>query len=257
MSSPEPEAELAGRVVVVSGAARGQGRAIAERLVAAGARVVAGDLLAEVAALEAAHPDLVHAGSLDVTEADSWRALVDAGVERFGRLDGLVNNAGVLYREPLETETPERFEELWRVNCLGAFHGMQAVLPALRAAEGGSIVNTISTAASSVWSSHAAYSSSKWALRGLSRVASLELAGEGIRVNAILPGPILTPMVLREDDPGAAERLARTPLRRAGLPSDIAELALFLLSDRSSFMTGAEVVIDGGQTAGVLFSPAP
>ncbi len=137
--------------------------------------------------------------------------------------------------------------------ALGSLGGLRepAALPHLRAAGGGSVVNTLSVAATTAWSRHAAYVSSKWALRGLSRVAALELAADRIRVNCILPGPVLTPMVLRDDDPGAAERLGRTPLGGAGQPADIAELVHFLISDRSSFITGAEIVIDGGQTAGV------
>ena len=248
---------LAGRVALVTGAARGQGRAIVERFVAAGASVIAGDVLSEVRSLAREHPGRVHAARLDVTDAASWRRVVAAGGKRFGRLDVLVNNAGVLHRASLADETAEDFERLWRVNCLGAFLGMQAALPHLRASGHGAVVNTLSTAALTAWSGHAAYASSKWALRGLTRVAALDLAPDGVRVNAIVPGPVLTPMVLRDDDPDAAARLARTPLGRAGLPADVAELALFLASDASSFMTGAEVVIDGGQTAGVVTAPAP
>jgi 3alpha(or 20beta)-hydroxysteroid dehydrogenase len=247
--------ELEGRVVLVTGAARGQGRAIVERLAAAGADVIAGDVLDTVHELGAISPDQVHAGTLDVTEAESWERLVDAGVVRFGRLDALVNNAGILHRTPLELETAEEFERLWRVNCLGAFLGMQAVVPHLRAIGKGVIVNTLSTAAMTAWTDHGAYVSSKWALRGLTKVAALEFAPDNIRVNAVVPGPVLTPMVLRDDDPTAAVRLAGTPLGRAGLPADIAELVLFLISDRSAFMTGAELVIDGGQTAGIIMKP--
>jgi NAD(P)-dependent dehydrogenase (short-subunit alcohol dehydrogenase family) len=248
--------ELEGRVVLVTGAARGQGRAIVERLAAAGANVIAGDVLDAVDELGAAWPDQVHAGILDITDARSWERLVDAGAERFGRLDALVNNAGILHRTPLELETAEEFERVWRVNCLGAFLGIQAVVPRLRANGRGAIVNTLSTAAMTAWTDHGAYVSSKWALRGLTKVAALEFAGDNIRVNAVVPGPVLTPMVLRDDDPTAARRLAGTPLGRAGLPSDIAELVLFLVSDRSTFMTGAELVIDGGQTAGVIMKPS-
>ena len=251
-SADHPRGELDERVVLVTGAARGQGRAIAERLAKAGANVIAGDVLGAVDELAAALPDQVHAGPLDVTDAQSWQRLVEAGVERFGRLDALVNNAGVLRRAPIEFETAGELERLWRVNFLGAFLGIQATLPHLRASTSGAVVNTLSTAAVSAWTEHAAYASSKSALRALTKVAALELAGDGIRVNAIVPGPILTPMVVHEDDPMAAERLAGTPLGRAGLPSDVAELALFLVSDRSAFIAGAELVIDGGQTAGTI-----
>ncbi|MBL7624346.1 SDR family oxidoreductase [Frankia sp. AgB1.8] len=242
---------MADRVVLVTGAARGQGRAIAERLAAAGARVVAGDVLDTVAELADAWPGRIHAGSLDVTDPHAWEDLVGQGVERFGGLDSLVNNAGVLRRVRLDDETATSFEAIWRVNTLGPFLGVQACLPYLRASGAGTVVNTLSTAATTAWSGHGAYVSSKWGLRGLTKVMALELAEHSIRVNAIVPGPILTPMVVRPDDLNAANRLARTPLGRAGLPADIAELALFLVSDRSTFITGAEFVIDGGQTAGV------
>jgi len=244
--------DLPGRVALVTGAARGQGRAIALRLARAGASLIAGDVLPEVESLAGELAGRAHAAHLDVADASSWQRLIDDGIERFGRLDVLVNNAGVLRRADLERETADGFERVWRVNCLGAFLGMQAARPHLRARGHGAIVNTLSTAALAGWTGHAAYASSKWALRGLTKVAALELASDGIRVNAVVPGPVLTPMVLRDDDPQAAERLARTPLGRAGLPTDVAELVLFLASDASSFMTGAEVVIDGGQTAGTI-----
>jgi 3alpha(or 20beta)-hydroxysteroid dehydrogenase len=145
---------------------------------------------------------------------------------------------------------------VWRVNCLGAFHGIQAVVPHLRRAGGGAIVNTLSTAAFSAWTLHAAYASSKWACRGLTKVAALELATYGIRVNAVVPGPIATPMVLPDDDPSARGRLARTPMGRIGEPEDIADAVLYLVSDGASFVTGAELTVDGGQTVGtVLRSP--
>ncbi len=248
---------IEGQVGLVTGAARGQGREIALRCAAAGARVVAGDVLEEVESLSAGDAGSIWATRLDVTDAESWRKAVDCAVTRYGRLDFLVNNAGVLHRMDIEHETEEGFENIWRVNCLGPFLGLRTALPHLRASRKGSVVNTLSTAAVTVWTSHGAYASSKWALRGLTKVAALELAQWGIRVNAILPGPVLTPMVIRDDDPSAAERLSRTPLGRAGQPGDIAELVTFLVSDASSYITGAEIVIDGGQTIGTVFQGHP
>jgi NAD(P)-dependent dehydrogenase (short-subunit alcohol dehydrogenase family) len=248
---------LEGRVALVTGAARGQGRAIAERLATAGALVVAGDRLEDVDSLAGTHPGRIHPARLDVTDSAAWQQVVEMAAARIGSIEILVNNAGVLHRRELASETRRGFEELHQVNCVGPFIGMQTVLPHMRAAGRGAIVNTLSTAAITAFSGHAAYASSKWALRGLTKVAALELAPLGIRVNAVLPGPILTPMVLRDDDPGAADRLARTPLGRAGAPADIAELVLFLVSDAAGFITGAEFVADGGQTAGTYTAAPP
>jgi 3alpha(or 20beta)-hydroxysteroid dehydrogenase len=254
ISSNSEQAGLDGRVVLVTGAARGQGRAIAERAVRAGAYVIAGDVLPSVADLALEMDDSVFAARLDVTDAHSWQRLVADGLDRFGRLDALVNNAGVLRRSPIEEESAAEFERTWRVNCLGAFLGIQATLTHLRVSPSAVVLNTLSTAALTGWTSHGAYGSSKWALRGLTKVAALELAPYGIRVNAIVPGPVLTPMVVQDGDPLATVRLSHTPLGRAGLPSDIADLAMFLLSDHSGFITGAEIVIDGGQVAGTISS---
>jgi 3alpha(or 20beta)-hydroxysteroid dehydrogenase len=247
---------LDGRVALVTGAARGQGRAIVERFVAAGAQVLAGDVLDEVDDLQVAYAGRVRAAKLDVTDASAWHDAVRAALSEFGPIDTLVNNAGVLRRMDIGGEDRAAFEQMHQVNCVGPFIGMQAVLPHMRAAGRGAIVNTLSTSALMAFSGHAAYTSSKWALRGLTKVAALEFAPLGIRVNAILPGPILTPMVVRDSDPGAADRLARTPLGRAGLPSDIAELVLFLVSDAAAFITGGEFVADGGQTIG-SYTSAP
>jgi NAD(P)-dependent dehydrogenase (short-subunit alcohol dehydrogenase family) len=244
---------LDGRVALVTGAARGQGRAISRRLAEAGARIIAGDLLtAELGDLEKELGDAVVTGHLDVRERGSWDAVIERGVHAFGRIDILVNNAGILRTVPLEEETPEGFEDVWRVNCLGPFHGIQAVVPHLRRAGGGAIVNTLSTAAMTVWTRHGSYVASKWAHRGLTKVAALELAPYGIRVNAVAPGPIATPMVLPVDDPASRERLSRTPIGRIGEPEDVAAAVLFLVSDAASFITGAELTVDGGQTTGTV-----
>jgi 3alpha(or 20beta)-hydroxysteroid dehydrogenase len=226
------------RVALVTGAARGQGAAIVARLHKDGFRVAACDLLAD----DVETDDEVIAIPLDVTDADQWAAAVATTVDRFGTLTTLVNNAGVLHRASLDDETPEGLEGSWRVNCLGPFLGIQAALPRLREAEGAAIVNTCSTGAIRPFPHHAAYGSSKWALRGLTQVAAAELAASGIRVNAVFPGPIATPML----DEATQGRLTAT-FGRLGEPVEVANVVAFLVSDHASFMTGAELVVDGGQ----------
>jgi len=229
----------ADRVALVTGAGRGQGAAIVKRLRKDGFRVAACDLLA--ADLQD-DDDNVISISLDVTHEDQWATAVATAVERFGALTTLVNNAGVLHRGSLADETAAGFEGSWRVNCLGPFLGIQAALPHLREADGASVVNTCSTSAIRPFPYHAAYGSSKWALRGLTQAAAAELAPDGIRVNAVFPGPISTPML----DDATQDRLTVT-FGRLGEPAEVADVVAFLVSDQASFMTGAEVVVDGGQ----------
>lgn len=226
------------RVALVTGAARGQGAAIVKRLRTDGFRVAACDPMADN--IEA--NDEVIAIPLDVTDPDLWAAAVATTVERFGGLTTLVNNAGVLHRASLADETATGFEGSWRVNCLGPFLGIQAALPHLRDAEGASIVNTCSTGAIRPFPNHAAYGSSKWALRGLTQIAAAELTTSGIRVNAVFPGPIATPML----DEATQSRLTAA-FGRLGEPVEVANVVAFLVSDHASFMTGAELVVDGGQ----------
>jgi NAD(P)-dependent dehydrogenase (short-subunit alcohol dehydrogenase family) len=171
-----------------------------------------------------------------------WAAAVSTTVERFGGLSTLINNAGVLHRASLADETVIGFEGSWRVNCLGPFLGIRAALPHLREADGASIVNTCSTGAIRPFPNHAAYGSSKWALRGLTQIAAAELAASGIRVNGVFPGPIATPML----DEVTQSRLTAT-FGRLGEPVEVANVVAFLVSDHASFMTGAELVVDGGQ----------
>jgi 3alpha(or 20beta)-hydroxysteroid dehydrogenase len=236
----------ADRIALVTGAARGQGAAIVKRLHKDGFRVAACDLLVDdlKATVGALGDDAVIPIPLDVTDADQWAAAVAATVDRFGALTTLVNNAGVLHRASLADETPAGFEGSWRVNCLGPFLGIRAALPHLRKAEGAAIVNTCSTGAVRPFPNHAAYGSSKWALRGLTQVAAAELAASGIRVNAVFPGPVETPML----DEATQERLAqRAMLGRLGKPMEIADAVSFLVSEQASFITGSELVVDGGQ----------
>ena len=234
------------RVALVSGAARGQGAAIVKRLHEDGFRVAACDLLVDdlTATVESVGRVAAIAIALDVTSEDQWQAAVAAAIDRFGSLTTLVNNAGVLHRASLADETAAGFEGSWRVNCLGPFLGTRAVLPYLRKAECAAIVNTCSTGAIRPFPNHAAYGSSKWALRGLTQVAAAELAPSGIRVNAVFPGPIETPML----DEATQERLAgRSVLGRLGKPMEIADAVAFLVSEHASFITGSELVVDGGQ----------
>ena len=234
------------RVALVTGAARGQGAAIVTRLRDDGFRVAACDLLVDElkASVDALDDPAVMAVPLDVTSAEQWDAAVSTAVERFGSLTTLVNNAGVLHRASLADETPAGFEGSWRVNCLGPFLGIRAVLDQLRAAGGAAIVNTCSTGAIRAFPNHAAYGSSKWALRGLTQVAAAELAPSGIRVNAVFPGPVETPML----DPATQARLSKSAvLGRLGKPTEIADAVAFLVSGHASFITGSELVVDGGQ----------
>lgn len=244
--------DLSGKVVVVTGAARGQGAAEVEALARAGATVLATDVLdddgAALAGRLAADGLDVEYTTLDVTDAAAWETLAGRLSRGPGRVDALVNNAGVAARERLPHVSSAEWERAFAINVTGPLLGIQALVPLMPA--GSSIVNICSVAA---LSGHvaAAYTSSKWALRGLTRSASLELGPRGIRVNAVLPGLIETPLMANASPAFRGAALAEIPLGRVGSVGDVAPLVAFLVSDDSAYMTGAELVIDGGMTAHV------
>lgn len=248
---------LEGKVAIISGGARGQGAAEARLFAAEGARVMIGDVLdaeAEVTVKEIGGSAAFR--HLDVTEAGSWADIVAATTDQFGPPNVLINNAGIFRITPLEATPAESYMEIIRVNQLGVFLGMQAVANAMRNAGGGSIVNISSIAGLTGSAGSIAYSASKWAVRGMTKVAALELASAGIRVNSIHPGVIDTPMLadLHVTDEATKSAVgARIPLGQVATADQVARLALFLASDESDHSTGSEFVVDGGITAGMSF----
>ncbi|EGD56773.1 glucose 1-dehydrogenase [Gordonia neofelifaecis] len=244
--------DLQDKVVIVSGGARGLGEAFARAIVAAGGKVMIGDLLTDEAAAVAA--DLGEAARsmhLDVTDADSWEQIVAATESAFGAVNGLVNNAGTvatgvkLVDEPLEV-----FQRVVQINLVGVFLGMKSVTPALRRAGGGSIVNISSAAGLTGLMLTGSYGATKWGVRGMSKVAAIEMAPEKIRVNSVHPGMVLTPMTaptgISLDEGGFPD----APFGRVGKPEELAGAVVYLLSDAASYTTGAELAVDGGWTTG-------
>lgn len=243
---------LTGKTAIVSGAARGQGAAHVAALVEAGATVVGGDVRAdEVDAVAEAAGDAAIGTQLDVTDPVSWAAAVELAQDRFGALHILVNNAGVAPYTPIVGGDVDDFDRVVAVNQRGVYLGMRAAAPAMIATGGGSIVNISSIDGLIGMPFVAGYVASKFAVRGMTKVAALELAEHGIRVNSVHPGYIDTPMIREPMGDEMAEALAgQVPLGRLGTVDDIARMVLYLASDDSSYCTGSEFVIDGGVTAG-------
>jgi 3alpha(or 20beta)-hydroxysteroid dehydrogenase len=234
------------KVVIVSGGARGQGAAEARLLVAEGAKVVIGDVL-EAQGRRLAD-ELGQAAVFlrqDVTEEADWAKAVDAA-QTLGGLHGLVNNAGIFIPRSLMETDAALFERHMRVNQLGCFLGMKAVVDAMERSGGGSIVNISSVAGLRGSPNAIAYSATKWALRGMTKAAAIELAPRGIRVNSVHPGPIDTEMLNVRTREQNQRRVEQAPMKRMGTADEVARLVLFLLAEESGYITGAEVTIDGG-----------
>jgi 3alpha(or 20beta)-hydroxysteroid dehydrogenase len=243
--------KLDGKVALITGGARGQGAAEAALFADEGAHIVITDVLDEegAATATAVRGQYLHH---DVTSEEQWAAVVEAVLARHGRLDVLVNNAGIYLPGRLATVTLAEYRRVIDVNQIGVFLGMQAVAAPMMATQSGSIVNISSVAGLRGGGASIAYTASKWAVRGMTKVAARELGRYGIRVNSIHPGLIETAMLhqIPGIDAGGLENLLGTiPLRRVAEPGEVAKLALFLASDDSSYSTGAEFLIDGGMTA--------
>jgi NAD(P)-dependent dehydrogenase (short-subunit alcohol dehydrogenase family) len=247
---------LRGKVALISGGARGMGESEARLFVREGAKVVVGDILeAEGRAVEA---DIRAAGGdalfvrLDVTAEADWERAVSRTIERFGRLDVLVNNAGVGAQGRIEDTTVKEWDHVMDINAKGVFLGTRAVIPAMRQAGGGSIVN-ISSQLGLVGTDNSSpqYQASKGAVRLLTKATAIQYASAGIRANSVHPGPIVTPMTeRRRADPETYRKmLSRIPLGRFGESDEVAYGVLYLASDEAAFVTGSELVIDGGWTA--------
>lgn len=238
------------KVVLISGGARGMGVAHTRAFVREGARVVSFDVNdGEGPALvrELGEDRLLFSRG-DVTAAGDWARVVAAGEEKFGRIDVLVNNAGISPIQRLESVSEQDYRRVIDINQVGTFLGMQAVIPGMRRS-GGAIVNICSTAGLVGFTDIFPYVASKWAVRGMTKAAALELAEFGIRVNSIHPGDIETDMIAGAADTGAVPAISEIPLGRYGRPREISDLVAFLISDFSSYITGAELTADGGYTA--------
>jgi 3alpha(or 20beta)-hydroxysteroid dehydrogenase len=240
---------LEGKVALITGAARGQGEAEARRFVAEGAKVLLTDVLdTEGEAVAAELGDSAAYRHLDVTSEEDWNGAVAEAEERFGPLTILVNNAGILDFGPVQKQDVARFRAVIDVNLTGTLIGIKVAAASMERAGGGSIINISSNAGIVGLPQAAAYVSSKWAVRGLSKSAAQDLGPLGIRVNSVHPGGIATPMVGGGDPRSGWIR--KLPLARWGQPDDVANVVTFLASDEASYVTGAEWSVDGGATSG-------
>jgi 3alpha(or 20beta)-hydroxysteroid dehydrogenase len=247
------EGRLEGKVVLITGAAGGIGAAAARRMAAEGARLLLSDADGDRAqALAAELGEGAEGIAHDVTSEERWQVVIERALELHGHIDVLLNNAGIFLAAPLTETSLADFRRLIDVNVTGVFLGMRTVAPAMIDRRAGSVINVSSVAGLMGPPMLTAYAASKWAVRGMSKVAAKELAQFGVRVNSLHPGQIDTDMNARqrEQTPELIDRLIRgIPLRRIGAPEEVADAIVYLACDESVYVTGSELVIDGGVTA--------
>lgn len=234
------------KVAIITGAARGQGAAAAHLFAAEGAKVVLTDMNGDGAAVAGKIGSDAFFMQHDVSDEAGWSRVVAAALERFGKIDILVNNAGIYRPATLQNTDTSLFDLHYRVNQLGIFLGMSAVIDAMAKTGKGSIINVASGAAMRGMPGTFAYSATKWAVRGMTKCAAVDLAPLGIRVNSIHPGVIDTPMIEVNGPELNAAFATLIPLRRLGTADEVAALVTFLASDAASYVTGAEITVDGG-----------
>ena len=242
-------ARLEGKVAIITGAAQGMGATHARRFVEEGAKVVLTDLNEEKGkAMQAELGENALFVKQNVTSADDWNKVVEEAEKAFGKVDVLVNNAGITMAKSILAMTEEEYRRIVDINQVSVFLGMKTVVPAMQKAGGGSIVNISSM--NGLVAGAIGYTDTKFAVRGMTKAAAIECANYGIRVNSVHPGVIATPMVVQEDTKAAVEAFAKhIPLKRVAQPEEVSNLVLYLASDESSYSTGSEFVIDGGMTA--------
>lgn len=242
-------ARLEGKVAIITGAAQGMGAAHARKFIEEGAKVVLTDLNEEKGQAFAAElGESALFVKQNVSSAEDWAKVVEAAEEAFGKVDVLVNNAGITMAKSILQVTEAEYRRIVEINQVSVFLGIKTVIPAMQKAGGGSIVNISSM--NGIVAGAVGYTDTKFAVRGITKAASIECANYGIRVNSVHPGVIATPMVVQDDTKAAVEAFSKhIPLKRVAEPEEVSNLVLYLASDDSSYSTGSEFIIDGGLTA--------